>query len=47
MTTLELLQLQNKHKNNNFYEKCEDALTQSEKSDTIKEYRKERTYEES
>lgn len=36
MTTLELLQLQNEHKDNNFYEKGEDVLTQSEKSDTIK-----------
>ena len=36
MTTLELLQLQNEHKDNNFYEKGEEMLTQSEKSDTIK-----------
>ena len=36
MTTLELLQLENEHKENNFYEKGEDVLTQSEKSDTIK-----------
>ena len=36
MTTLELLQLQNEHNENNFYEKGEDVLTQSEKSDTIK-----------
>ena len=36
MSTLELLQLQNEHKENNFYEKGEDVLTQSEKSDTIK-----------
>ena len=36
MTTLELLQLQNEHKENNFYEKGEDVLTQSEKSDTIR-----------
>ena len=37
MTTLELLQLQNEHKDNNFYEKGEEkCLTQSEKSDTIK-----------
>lgn len=36
MSTLELLQLQNDHKENNFYEKGEEVLTQSEKSDTIK-----------
>ena len=36
MTTLELLQLQNEHKDNNFYEKGEEVLTQSEKSDNIK-----------
>ena len=36
MSTLELLQLENEHKENNFYEKGDDALTQSEKSDTIK-----------
>lgn len=36
MSTLELLQLQNEHKENNFYEKGEDVLTQSEKSDTIR-----------
>ena len=27
MTTLELLQLENEHKENNFYEKGEDVLT--------------------
>ena len=36
MSTLKLLQLENEHKENNFYEKGEDVLTQSEKSDTIK-----------
>ena len=36
MSTLELLQWENENKENNFYEKGEDVLTQSEKSDTIK-----------
>ena len=36
MTALELLQLENEHKDDNFYEKGEEVLTQSEKSDTIK-----------
>ena len=30
MTTLELLQLQNEHKDNNFYEKGEDATEEQE-----------------
>ena len=36
MTTLELLQWENENKENNFYEKGEDVLTHSEKSDTIR-----------
>ena len=30
MSTLELLQLQNEHKDNNFYEKGEDATQEKE-----------------
>ena len=36
MTKLELLQWENENKENNFYEKGEDVLTQSEESDNIR-----------